>query len=203
MKRQSQYVCPWCGSENFQNKKGIGHSKFCFQCLDCNRYFRLYYGYIIWIFLYTILFLLLAYNILDKSFAIALAYGMILPYILTVIKMPVKRVLMGDKYYPYTPEQTLGIAQITWLRHNKGGLLFPHLTIWNHYILPICFIDEDGTALSQVGYARINRIWFRKEKKITRITDNYRYDPAIMKKFVIFYNKKIVAQGKITSIIEN
>lgn len=196
MKRQTQFICPWCGSESFERKFGTGHSRWCFRCLDCNRYFRLYYGYVIWLLLYCILLLLFAYGILDRSIAVMLAWVMIVPYVMTVVKMPTKRVLMGDKYYSYYPEQLLGVAQITWSKYREGGLRCPRFTVWNHYILPICFVNEQGMPISQVGYARINRIWFRKEKRIMRITDNYRYDPAVMKEFVIFYNRRIVARGR-------
>lgn len=196
MKKQTQLICPWCGGENFERKNGTGHSKWCFKCLDCNRYFRLYYGYMIWPCLYCILLLLTAYGLFDSSLAIILAWIMAVPYALTVAKMPMKRVSMGEKYYVYYPEQYLGMAQIIWYKYSEGGLRFPHITIWNHYILPICFINEQGIPISQVGYARINKIYLKKERRIMQVTENYKYNPTEMKEFVIFYNRRIIARGK-------
>lgn len=106
-------------------------------------------------------------------------------------KMPYKRVKNSD----YIPEEFLGFANITWLSHREGGLRLPNLTIWNHYILGVCFIDDEGKPISQTGYIRVNKMFLKKTRKIYRITDNFQYDKERMGRFAVFYKEKRVGTG--------
>lgn len=113
-------------------------------------------------------------------------------------KMPYKRAKNSD----YIPEEFLGFANITWLPHREGGLRLPNLTIWNHYILGVCFIDDEGKPISQTGYIRVNKMFLKKTRKIYRITDNFQYDKERMGRFAIFYKEKRVGTGIMLSKIQ-
>ena len=195
IKWERQYICPWCGSDKYQAVSDIGPNRLCSRCSDCKKCFEICYGFLFWYILSLAFLVLYLYRILPEDICWILGSFCFIWGIISSIKMPVKRMRM-KKEYTFYPEQLLGVAQITWFKYREGGLCCPRFTVWNHYILPICFVNKQGMPISQVGYTRINRIWFRKEKRIMRITDNYRYDPAEMKEFVIFYNRRIVARGR-------
>lgn len=192
-------MCPWCGRE--EHKRDIFGGVFYYECCECHHNFRAYNGWMIldtgiWFFA---IFCVICYkNGIDKIVVYILGIISLVFSIWLIIyleKMPYKRVRKRD----YIPEEFLGVAEINWFPYKQGGLRFPDLTIWNHYILGVCFVDTDGKPISQTGYIRMDKIMFKKTKKIYRITDNIKYDNETMSEFIVFYKRKQVGTGHMLS----
>lgn len=194
-----QPMCPWCGSENA--KPNFFNGRYNYICGICNQHFRAYTGWltVFILIICTCIFLLSLYNKKEiPLYIIGIISFCLIGHAIFIYKMPYKRVKNSD----YIPEEFLGFANITWLPHREGGLRLPNLTIWNHYILGVCFIDDEGKPISQTGYIRVNKMFLKKTRKIYRITDNFQYDKERMGRFAIFYKEKRVGTGIMLSKIQ-
>lgn len=194
----SQSMCPWCGSEETKFL-GFGSGWFECQCSDCQHNFRPYKGWIVIIDL-SIYFSLRMFFTSDDPTILTFILGIIgfslfVYRYVYLTRMPYKRIIERG----YKSEEFLGIAEMDWLSHREGGLRFPNLIIWNHYILGVCFVDAEGKPVSQTGYIRVNKRLFRRTRKIYQITDNIKYDEKTMSEFVVFYKRKRVGKGRMIS----
>lgn len=194
---QCQPMCPWCGSEEAKSDR-LETGWFNYKCCECHNSFRSYRGWIIidvGICFFIVMFCVLSFHATLAYIAGIISLVLFIWHIIYLEKMPYKRVQKRD----YIPEEFLGVAEINWFPHKQGGLRFPDLTIWNHYILGVCFVDTDGKPISQTGYIRMDKIMFKKTKKIYQITDNIKYDNETMSEFIVFYKRKQVGTGHMLS----
>ena len=195
----SQSMCPWCGSMDEKPKLFL-EGWFRYQCRECGRYYESYFKrFISASFIWFLNIFIIFFTHRRPTVFLLWISGFLFVYVIIIVcKTPYRRSI-STKEYEYYPEEFLGIAEMDWLSHREGGLRFPNLTIWNHYILGVCFVDAEGKPVSQTGYIRVNKRLFRKTRKIYQITDNIKYDEKTMSEFVVFYKRKRVGKGRMIS----
>ena len=190
--------CPWCGATYCEEVKKEGI------CCECGARVKSHLGTrngeLARAFLLTSL-LYLIFRVIPTLYDSIIVWTMAIPivyyFLVCYRKIPLWR-------EGITEEKFLGFSNIHWYSMRKGGIGFPRIRFRDNRIFLVCFVDIEGTPVSQTLCVRIHKslAMFWKDTQVTLISDNlWKKDKdgktpwEKAEKFVIFNNGEIVGEG--------
>jgi len=190
--------CPWCGNVLKHDSNSFKIDRYAIKCLICHNWSRPRMN----IFLFVLVLLLLIISLLWDylNFPIICFLIVSLAILLYIYKLPYKRISNGKWDKRIEEDVFIGGAQIKWYSKQEGGLILAKYRILNHYIMPICFYDDEKNPVTHTLCVRLESISRvkRGEYNVFALADSVNID-AINdnKNFYVFNKKKIIAEGKL------
>lgn len=190
--------CPWCGYVLKHDSNSFKIDRYAIKCLNCHKWSRPRMNIILPILLLLIVVIGFLWNCQKISFVLFFIISQIL--LIHINKLPYKRI-SNDKWNKRIEEDVfIGVAQISWYSIKEGGLFLIKHRVLNHYIMPICFYDNDNNPVTHTLCVRVERVSRIKRDKYKIFALNYSINIDIInnnKKFYIFNKKKIIAEGRL------
>lgn len=111
-------------------------------------------------------------------------------------------------YAPIEDDGRRENVQIQWYSPDQGGAWFPNFRILNDYIFPVCFVDGQGTPVSQMWCVKLEGI---KRHGLyhadARISFLLKEAPESLLKtgnhFYIFNNKVKIGEGTVMELLQH
>lgn len=188
--------CPWCGHALKHDSNSFKIDQYAIKCSNCHNWSRPRMNIIVLILPLLLGVIGILWNYLKAPFVTFWSISLIL--LVYIYKLPYKRISNGKWDKRLGEDVYIGVAQISWLSKQEGGLFLAKHMILNHYIMPICFCDDENNPVTHTFCVRLERNDIKKENyKIFALNDNINIDIINNKKFYIFNNKRKIAEGRL------
>ena len=214
MKKIESDWCPWCGKQQIYG--GIKYKKIKWRNIYytecCNKatvddwWFE---GELIVVFILCTL--IRVFLMPEHGLRMGDTYIIFLPLTLYFFltkdsRVPKRIIVKAGKRYKAEPELFLGRASVRWYRVKEGGIGFPYLRLINNMIFPVCFVNTEGTPVSQTVCVRLQKrfLYFWRNAGVRLITEDLWKADADGKvpwekaeKFLIFNCGEVIGEGRI------
>ena len=212
MKKLEPGRCPWCGKVcDYERREKGKWNREVYISSCCKKPMKLivFSGKMIWVILLCMIVQIVWVG--DEIGRVRSGGVVLIPFIiygfLNAKKMPFKRYkLKGQENQVSTKGKKIGRANVVWYKVRQGGIEYPYIRILSNMIFPVCFVNAEGTPVSQTVCVRLQKrfLYFWRNAGVRLITEDLWKADADGKvpwekaeKFLIFNCGEVIGEGRI------